>query len=112
MTLEIPTAKRKALRKAVKTAVRQGQHMEFMTPRELSRLIGRLVALTPAMHMAPAMLRSLQRQLPWLPTAWHWRKPSIVLSEEAVKDLLWFRDHLRDWLCKSYTTAQQCVWHL
>jgi hypothetical protein len=67
----------------------------LLSGQQLSRLIGKLIATTPAVHLAPMMLRALQHDLPRFDH--RWRRASIALSDLAIRDLAWFHSNLKGW---------------
>ena len=62
---------------------------------QLSQLLGKLNATTPALQMAPLFCRSLQMCLKQALVDNHQKYQSVVcLSSQALEDLLWWKLHL------------------
>jgi hypothetical protein len=95
LKLTLPEPKCKALRRAVKSAINTATAGALLSPQQLSRLIGKLIATHPAAHLAPVMLRALQHDLPRFDH--RWRRASLALSDLAVRDLAWFHTNLKGW---------------
>jgi hypothetical protein len=95
MMLTLPPHKCKTLRRTVKAAINTVTAGRRLSGQQLSRLVGKLIATTPAVHLAPVMLRSLQRDLPQFDRRWH--RETVALSDHSVRDLSWFHSNLKDW---------------
>ena len=100
MQLQAPGEKIRKIRQEARSLLRQ--HTSMITARKVSRIVGKMSAMSQAIPPAPLFYRSLQGSLSKALDSSQGDYEAICrLTEEAKEELQWWATHLEHWNGKS-----------